>query len=163
LAWGKGWIDIKREWSQFGARARDVRLRPKADRLKRQKGCPVAEYRYTLNDRTKQLHALEQSLVDLIPVAEATPATINLTPQYRYALEKVTALIDGVFDQEDLSNLARAIPDAFHRHKDWMSPLEPSEDGHWQEPEWFKRLDSKLLSDVPPNLSGAPVSSSIPH
>jgi hypothetical protein len=104
----------------------------------------VAEYRYTPNDRAEQLRALEQSLVDLIPVVEATPAKINLAPQYRYALEKVRALIDGFFDQEDLSHLSRVIPDAFHRHKDWMPPLELSEDGHWREPDWFTRLDSRL-------------------
>lgn len=105
----------------------------------------MAEYRYTPNDRIKQLRALEKSLGELIPVAEATPATINLVPQYRAALERARTLIDGAFGQEDLSNLSRSIPDAFHRHKDWMPPLEPSEDGHWQEPDWFKRLDSNLL------------------
>jgi len=104
----------------------------------------VTEYRYTLNYRAEQLRALEQSLVDLIPVVEDIPATMDLAPRYRYALEKVRALIDGVFDQEDLSQLSRVVPDAFHRHKDWMPPVELSEDGRWREPDWFKRLDAKL-------------------
>lgn len=123
---------------------REVRLRSKTDRSETQRGCPVTEYRYTPNDRAEQLRALEQSLVDLIPVVEATPAKMNLAPQYRYALEKARALIDEVFDQEDLSHHSRVIPDVFHRHKDWMPPLELSEGGHWQERDWFKRLDSKL-------------------
>lgn len=122
----------------------DGRLRFNIDRNEIRRGCPVTEYRYTANDRIEQLRALEQSLVDLIPLVEATPAKANLAPQYQCALEKVRALMDGVFEQEDLSQLSRAIPDAFPRHKDWIPPLELSEDGHWQEPEWFKRLDSKL-------------------
>jgi hypothetical protein len=88
---------------------------------------------------------MERSLGELIPVAEATPATINLVSQYREALERTRALIGGAFNQDDLSSLSRCIPDAFHRHKDWMPPLEQSEDGRWQEPDWFKRLEAKLL------------------
>ncbi|ULU23185.1 hypothetical protein [Dyella terrae] len=105
----------------------------------------MTEYRYTPNDRIEQLRVLERSLAELIPVAEATPATINLVPQYRDALKKARALIGGAFSQEDLSSLSRSIPDAFHRHKDWMPPLEQSEDGSWQEPDWFRHLDGKLL------------------
>ncbi|GLQ50422.1 hypothetical protein GCM10010872_18710 [Dyella flava] len=102
-------------------------------------------YRYTPSDRIEQLRALERSLTELIPVAEAAPATINLAPQYRDALEKARVLIGGSFNQEDLSNLSRSIPDAFHRHKDWMPPLELSAEVHWQQPDWFKHLDAKLL------------------
>lgn len=105
----------------------------------------MAEYRYTPNDRIAQLRSLERSLGELIPVAEITSATIDLVPQYREALERVRTLACGDFSQEDLSNLSRAIPDAFHRHKDWMPPLEPSGNGQWQEPEWYTRLDAKLL------------------
>ncbi|MDR6935698.1 MULTISPECIES: hypothetical protein [unclassified Luteibacter] len=122
----------------------DRRLRLNIDRDEIRRGCPVTEYRYTANDRVEQLRALEQSLVDLIPLVEAIPAKADLAPRYRCALEEVRALMDGGFEQGDLSQLSRAIPDAFPRHKDWIPPLELSEDGHWQEPEWFKRLESKL-------------------
>ena len=104
----------------------------------------MTEYRYTRNDRIEQLHALERSLGELIPVAEASPATVSLVPLYRHAQERTRALIGGSFNQADLSSLSRSIPGAFHRHKDWMPPLEESGDGRWQEPDWFRYLDAKL-------------------
>lgn len=104
----------------------------------------MAEYRYMPRDRIAQLRSLERALGELIPVAEATHAVTDLAPKYQEALEQVRALSQGDFSQEDLSNLSRSIPDAFHRHKDWIPPLELSGDGRWREPDWFTELDAKL-------------------
>jgi PAS domain-containing protein len=108
-------------------------------------GGGMAEHRYTREERIEQLHALERALVELIPVVEATPEAASFTGRYIDALESTKALLGRPFDQEDLSTLSRSIPDVFPRHKDWMPPLQRTEDGHWQEAEWFKRLDGKLL------------------
>ncbi|MDY7533907.1 hypothetical protein RGV33_19865 [Pseudomonas sp. Bout1] len=103
----------------------------------------MAEYRYTNADRLSQLKKLESALPELIRVASSTPA-MTYVEDYRLALAKAVDLQKKGFTQNELSALARAIPDVFDRHKDWMPPMQQIETGEWVEHEWWTLLDEKL-------------------
>ena len=103
----------------------------------------MAEYRYTNADRLSQLKKLESALPELIQVASSTPA-MTYVEDYRLALAKAVELQKEGFTQNELSALARAIPDVFDRHKDWMPPMHQIETGEWVEHEWWTLLDEKL-------------------
>lgn len=115
----------------------------------------MTEYRYTDNDRVEQLRTLERSLVELIPTAERLG--LVQAQQYMRALEQTRELLVNGFTQADLTVLARAVPDVFLRHKDWLPPLEKAPDGSWQEPAWFPELEEKLQ----PALSAAGMLSTV--
>lgn len=102
----------------------------------------TAEYRYNLEDRLGQLRDLELALISLIPVAARLK--LRQASQYEIALEQTRELLGRAFTQEDLSQLARQVPDVWTRHKDWMPPLEKRPDGMWHEAPWYQELEDKL-------------------
>ena len=55
----------------------------------------------------------------------------------------VKTLLATSFTQTDLSKLSRAIPDIYDRHKEWVPPLEETDQGA-QEPKWFQELETYL-------------------
>lgn len=103
----------------------------------------MAEYRYTNADRLSQLKKLESALPELIRVASSTPA-MAYVEDYRLALAKAVDLQKKGFTQNELSALARSIPDVFNRHKDWIPPMQQIETGEWVEHQWWTFLDEKL-------------------
>ncbi|WP_141230175.1 hypothetical protein [Pseudomonas sp. Irchel 3A5] len=103
----------------------------------------MAEYRYTSADRLSQLKTLESALTELIRVINSTPA-MTYVDDYRLALAKTVELQKEGFNQNQLSALARGIPDVFNRHKEWIPPMHQIETGEWVEHEWWKLLDEKL-------------------
>lgn len=102
------------------------------------------EHRYTVAERTQQLHALVFALDELIPVLRALPEFSDRVAEYQAARERAVELTQVGFDQGDLSSLSRAVPDLFYRHKDWAPPLVELADGRWSEPKWFIELERKL-------------------
>ena len=104
----------------------------------------MAEYRYVDRDRREQLERLVSGLRELIPVVAGLPDFAGLAPEYEAALGTAERLLRDGFRTPDLSALARSVPDAFYRHKEWEPPSEQAPSGEWREPEWFARLESKL-------------------
>lgn len=102
------------------------------------------EHRYNKEQRFQQLSELRLALRDLIGVVSVLPSFAHLKSAYEAALADVENLQLHGFEQEHLSALSRAIPDAFHRHKEWIPPLERDAIGTLIEPEWFLSLESKL-------------------
>ena len=105
----------------------------------------MAEHRYTIRERRRQLKSLAKSLRELIPTVAANPEFSDRTPLYQVALDETERLLQQGFVQEDLSNLAKSIPDLFFRHKEWMPPVEETDDGKSVQPEWFVKLESRLV------------------
>jgi len=108
-------------------------------------------YFYTAEDRNNQLINLANTLRELIPVVTAFPEFSSKVKCYELALGEAEILLNSSFSQEQLSALGRSVPDLFFRHKEWFPPLVEVSPGNWQEEEWFKALDAKLL----PALSAA--------
>lgn len=104
----------------------------------------MAEYRYTEADRKSQLNALAVALSELIPRVRENTEFASKAKSYEDALAVARSLLSDGFNQDQLSQLGRAVPDLYFRHKEWTPPLEKSSDGAWKEPEWFVRLEEKL-------------------
>ena len=104
----------------------------------------MAEYRYTPEDRRKQLEALASALGELIPVVAELPEFSPRVGEYEAALRMTERLLRAGFTQEQASALSDAVPDLYFRHKEWCPPLIRTSSGEWREPEWFVRLESRL-------------------
>ena len=104
----------------------------------------MTEYRYTKDDRIVQLNELKKTLSDLIAYLENSERYKDKVSVYQAALDVTINLIEHGFDQEQLSELKRNIPDLFARHKEWIPPLEKNDAGNWIEPGWFQETESYL-------------------
>lgn len=117
----------------------------------------MAEYRYTIADRQVQLDRLAAALQELVPVLAALPEFAAAVPIYEAAQQQAEHLRREGFTQDQLTALARSVPDLFYRHKDWSPPAEPTAAGGWQEPAWFTRLEARLQ----PALAAAAILESV--
>lgn len=104
----------------------------------------MTEYRYTTDDRQKQLATLAAALRELIPVVAALPEYAASVPDYEAALQLTERLLRDGGTQAQLTALANAVPDLFLRHREWCPPVEQAPSGDWREPEWFTRLEARL-------------------
>jgi hypothetical protein len=102
------------------------------------------EHRCTPAERRQQLRVLAAALDELILVVIALPEFAPRTSDYQAARDRAIELDKTGFSQDDLSSLARSVPDLFSRYKDWVPPLIKGEDSRWCEPEWFVQLERKL-------------------
>jgi len=105
---------------------------------------------YTADDRRAQLGELAIVLGRLIPLANELG--LPQATDYVAALERTKLLLATTFTQEDLSALARAVPDVLYRHKEWASEnLIRKADGSVGFPDWLERIEVVLQ----PALSAA--------
>jgi hypothetical protein len=104
----------------------------------------MSEHRYTVGEREAQLGELIAVLPPLIEHVHASEKLSSLAPKYQSALAMARGLLAAGFSQEQLSELGRSVPDAFHRHKEWRPPLVQQSDGSWAEPNWFAELEAVL-------------------
>jgi len=98
---------------------------------------------YTNEDRKNQLIKLSGELEALCMHLEHTGLFPKKLSIYMSCKRDVKTLLDTSFSQPALSELSRAIPDIYSRHRDWQRPLEQTEDG-LREPDWFKILETHL-------------------
>lgn len=104
----------------------------------------MSEHHYSVAEREAQLKDLIAALPPLIEHVHASQKFAALAPQYEAALALARSLLANGFTQEQLSQLGRSVPDAFHRHKEWEPPLVQQSDGSWAEANWFAQLESVL-------------------
>ena len=104
----------------------------------------MTEHRYSKEERRQQLRELAATLPRLVATVSALPQLRHLNGRYELALDEVGELLRNGFDQAQLSELGRSIPDAFARHKEWVPPLERTLDGQLREPDWFVELENSL-------------------
>jgi hypothetical protein len=98
---------------------------------------------FTTNDRKSQLGELAGALGRLVPVA--SELGLSQASDYVAALARTNSLLAMTPTQEELSELARSIPDVVYRHKDWESGLLVRKpDGSTGMPDWFERLEAVL-------------------
>ena len=98
---------------------------------------------FTTNDRKSQLGELAVALRRLVPVA--TELGLSQASDYEAALARTNTFLAMTPTQEDLSVLARSIPDVVYRHKDWeLNLLVRKPDGSTGMPDWFERLEAVL-------------------
>ena len=88
---------------------------------------------------------LIDALSELIPMVVNNPSHVQRSDEYVDALEKAKLLLLQGFDQDELSDLSRSVPDLYFRHKEWTPPMERDSAGNWCEPTWFSDLEKKLL------------------
>ena len=102
------------------------------------------EYYHTHANRITQLselcEALQGSLRILKPQRDS--AKPSLCIELLWQRQSICKQTD--FDQAELSKLNHAIPDLFHRHRDWIPPLVEDGAGGWRTPAWFDALDQVL-------------------
>lgn len=91
-----------------------------------------------------QLTALKEALSSFIPYLESSQRFEDKVSIYKTSLEVTIDLLENGFEQKQLSELGRNTPDLFHRHKEWIPPLEENDKGNWVEPEWFQELETYL-------------------
>ena len=99
---------------------------------------------YTQSERVTQLMTLIDALSELIPVVANNPFHAQRLGEYMDALEVAKLLLIQGFNQDELSDLSRSVPDLYLRHKEWTPPIEHDSAGNWCEPTWFSDLESKL-------------------
>lgn len=99
---------------------------------------------YTEDERRTQLKDLAKALRQLIPAVRNSERFSHRAEDYARPLAKAERLLADGFTQEDLSDLARDVPDLFDRHPRWDPPLEEVSPGKWVEPEWFTSMDAIL-------------------
>jgi hypothetical protein len=104
----------------------------------------MSEHFYSGEERRGQLEELAEALEALIPLVIDLPAYAPRAPVYERALGEARRLVCAGFTQEELSSLARSVPDLFYRFKEWSPPVEEQQDGSWLEPEWFAALEPRL-------------------
>lgn len=104
----------------------------------------TTEYKYTKAEKTEQLKAVIEALEKFVPYLEANERYQAQSPIYRAALMEAEDLFNDGFDQDALNQLSEDIPDLFHRHKEWIPPLEEDKNGKLQEPTWFTELETHL-------------------
>ena len=104
----------------------------------------MTEYRYTKDDRIIQLNALKTALSNFIAYLENSERFKDRISVYKASLEVTINLLENGFEQKQLSELGRNTPDLFHRHKEWIPPLEENDKGKLVEPEWFQELETYL-------------------
>ncbi|KZZ82402.1 hypothetical protein A3767_00125 [Oleiphilus sp. HI0133] len=103
----------------------------------------MGEYRYTEKDRIEQLNALIPALEKLISYLKEKELFLDNVASYECALEEAQRLLGNGFTQKELGALERSVPDLFHRHKEWIPPLET--EGDYSTPaKWFEELEEYL-------------------
>ncbi len=98
---------------------------------------------FTSAERQQQLQMLAEALEQLIPELQLSGRYPEQLGGYRSAFAEAQRLLSSGFNQEDLSSLSRGVPRLFWLHKDWLPPLEQSQDnaGTFSEPAWFQKLE----------------------
>lgn len=105
----------------------------------------MAEHRYTVEDRQRQLRQLVTRLSILINFLEETPEIREYVAPYAEARETASRLLKEGFTADDLKVLGAAVPDVFTRHpRDFEPPGRYRPDGTWEEVSWFKPLEERL-------------------
>ncbi|GAB0062820.1 MULTISPECIES: hypothetical protein [Pseudomonas] len=98
---------------------------------------------YTTAERIQQLRQLERGLANLVPFSILMG--LAQTPHYEDALRRTRILLETGFNQADLTSLARAIPDVFHRGRDWEAQyLVKKPDGSWGFSEEYLNIQARL-------------------
>lgn len=98
---------------------------------------------YTYKDRIRHLTKLSEELDDLCVHLKNTGLFPEMLEIYMSRKHDVKTLLLTPFSQSELSELSRAIPDLYSRHKEWIPPLEETDDGI-KEPDWFQALEMRL-------------------
>lgn len=104
----------------------------------------MSEYRYTHEDRIDQLNKLIRALQSLIAHMKQESLFLDKVPQYESALAEAERLLVNGFAQSELSELDRAVPDLFYRHKEWYPPLEDESNPYSKPAKWFEELEKYL-------------------
>ncbi|MFM2479589.1 hypothetical protein [Celerinatantimonas sp. MCCC 1A17872] len=114
----------------------------------------MSEYRYTKEDRIKQLKILIPALENLIAYLKENKLFLEQVGSYESALEQARRLLMEGFTQQELSALGRSVSDLFFRHKEWVPPFEQE---NLEPAKWFVELEKYLQ----PALSAAGILSII--
>jgi hypothetical protein len=104
------------------------------------------ERHFTREDKVAQLKELERTLSNLVFHLVSTGKFKSQIPVYRNILNVCRDYIANGFEQSQLNELGRNVPDLFTRHREWNPPTDERLSGEYgkKPAKWFVNLEAVL-------------------